>query len=69
MFKFDQKSLALNISAACVLAAIFLEIISVFPFSKGLQNPRDVAASLMGTGLSLGFGVSVMGKGNNDGQK
>lgn len=64
MFRIDQKSLALSISAACVIAAIFLEVVSVFPFSKGLQNPRDVAASLMATGLSLGFGVGIMGKGD-----
>ena len=69
MMKLDQKNLALHISAACVVAAIFLEIISVFPFAKGLQNPREVAASLMSTGLSLGFGVSVMKGNNSDGQK
>jgi len=65
MINFDQKSLALNISAACVGAAIFLDVVSVFPFLQGLRNPRDVAANLMGTGLSLGFGVSIAGKGKD----
>jgi hypothetical protein len=55
----SPEKLATWTAAVCIFSSIALLILSVFPFAGSLNDPKGVAKDLMGTGLTLGFGVQA----------